>query len=340
MKPIRELLDGLKRGPTDVVGIDVASSGVKVVRARSTEGGITVVAADVLPRPAQPVNPEDIQALSLPMRLRGRHACLTFTAQGAIVKLLSFPGAFDERAEAKLTDSMGLDEPDRYRVGYKVIAEGHARGESRVLAVAWLDEEARRGSLLLPAGLPVPYSLEVSGLSTIAAFLNALPEKERNGAIGVVDFGDTATTYAIFNRGALALVRRFNFGTNALLEKVQMSLGVDRETAQGIVTDGSFDISQPLAEVLEPLIKQLMVSRDFVERRENCRISRVYASGGLAKSRDAAEEIRAAMDVELQSWNPFEGLTLAKDAIPAGLAGQEWRLAAALGACLGTFEES
>ena len=46
------------------------------------------------------------------------------------------------------------------------------------------------------------------------------------------------------------------------------------------------------------------------------------------------------MDVELDSWNPLERMTLAKDAIPPELVGQEWRLAAAVGACLGVLEEA
>lgn len=341
MKSFKEALAHLKHGPTDVVGVDVASSGIKAVRMRIHGDTVTVVAADVLPRVANgaPAG-ENTPALEIPGKLKARYAAMTFSAQGAIIKLLSFPGAFDERAEAKVTESMGLDDPSRYRVGYKIISEGHGRAESRILAVAHLEEEASRIPLLLPAGLPAPRSLEVSGLATMAAFLNSLPEKDRNGPVGIIDFGDTTTTYALFNRGLLALVRRFNFGTNGLLEKVQTSLGVDRETAQGIVTDGSFDISQSLTDILDPLIKQFMVSRDFVERRENCRIARLFTSGGLARSHDAVEEIRSSMDVELETWNPFDGLTVAKDAIPPELTGQEWRLAAAAGACLATFEES
>lgn len=338
MKPLNEILAGLSRRPTEVVGVDVASSGIKAVRMRVHGEEKTVVAAAVLPALPVPAADAPPAALELPAKLRARHAAITFSAPAAIVKLLTFPGVFDERAEAKVTDNMGLDDPQRYRIGYKVISEGSARGESRLLAVAWTESEAQRAPLILPTGVPAPYSLEVSGLATMTAFLHALPEKDRHSATGVIDFGDTVTTYALFNRGALALVRRFAFGTIALLEKVQSSLGVDRETAQGIVTDGSFDISQSLNDILEPLIKQFMVSRDFVERRENCRLTRMFVSGGLSRSRDAVEDIRSSMDVELEPWSPFQGLTVAKDALPEELVGQEWRLAAATGACLGVLE--
>ncbi len=341
MKPLKEILASFNRTPTDVVGIDVGTSAIKLVRMRQTGGTFNVVGAGLLPVPAPlAADQESLTPLEIPSKLKARYAALCFSAPSAVVKLLTFPGAFDERAEAKVADNMGLDEPDRYRIGYKLIQEGHARGESRVLTVAWAEGEAGRGTELIPAGLPVPGSLEVAGLATITAFLNASPEKDRMAATGLIDFGDAVTTYALFNRGSLALLRRFAFGTNALYEKVQSTLGVDRETARGIITDGSFDISQPLGEILDPLIKQFMVSRDFVERRENCRLGRLFISGGLSKSRDALEDIRASMDVELATWNPFDGLSVAKDAMPEDLVGQEWRLAAATGACLGVLQPS
>ena len=340
MKSLKDMLAGFNRGPTDLVGLDIGSSGTKAVRMRLTSGVPTVVAAGILPPVAAPTSEATYAPLTLPLRLRARYAAIAASAPGAVIKLLSFPGAFDERAESKLADSMGLDDPKGYRIGYKMLTEGHGRGESRVLAVAWQEAQACLAPQLLPTGIPAPYSLEVSGLATLTAFLHSLPEKERNSPTGLIDFGENTTTYALQNRGVLFLLRRFNFGSNMLLEKVQNSLGVDRETAQGIVSDGSFDISQSLNDVLDPLLKQFMVSRDFVERRENCRITKLYMAGSLARSRDAAEEIHAAMDVELETWNVLPGLTVARDAIPAELQGQEWRLAAAAGACLGAFEEA
>ena len=339
---LKEAFEKFRRGPSDLVGIDVGNSGVKAVRLRAHGGDVTVLDTAILPSPIRfDENGEPIvDALDIPARLKATYAAISFTGANAIIKLLTFPGEFDEQAEAKVVQNMGLDEPDNYRIGYKIVAEGHGRGESRILTVAWPEEQAVLGPMMLPAGAPAPYSLEISGLATIAAFLHTLDEKTKNGAIGVLDFGDTATTYALFNRGVLTLIRRFGFGTGALLEKVQSTLGVDRETAQGIVMDGSFDISQSITEVLEPLIKQLVVSRDFVERRENCRVSHLFVSGGLAKSPDAVEDLRASLELEIEFWNPFDRLTIGKDAIAEELQGQEWRFAAAIGACLAVFEES
>jgi len=341
----REALDRFKRGPADVVGIDVGSTSVKAVRMRRGDSGAAeVLAARVMPPVSLPDlqsgSPAEAPALDLDPEFRAKYACLTVSGREAVVKLLSFPGQFDEKAEQKVVDNMGLDKPDDYRISYKLISEGHGRSESRVLTVALREKQAAVLPLMLPAGPPAPYSLEISGLAAMAAFLRSAGAAHSNGAVGVVEFSARVTTFALFNRNVLALVRRFSFGTEALLEKVQNTLGVDRETAQGIVTDGSFDISQSVSDIMEPLIKQLIVSRDFVERRENCRIEGIYASGGLALSHDSLAEIKSSMEIDVTAWNPFENLNVADRALPKDLAGQEWRFAAAVGACLGTFEET
>mgnify|MGYP000400979632 CR=1 FL=1 len=345
MKALNGFLQRLKRGPVDAVGIDIGTTAVKVVRLLRKERAYSLVAADLLPPLASaadaPAAADNAGAtLSLPPKLRGRYACLTATAESAIVKLLTFPGHFGEEAEAKMAESLGIENPDAYRIGYKLITEGHGRAESKILAVALPDEQAQRLPRLLPSGLPAPFSVEVSGVAALTAFLHACGPRHENEAVGVIEFGAAITTFALFNKGLPSLVRRFNFGTRAVLDKVREKLGVDLETAQGIMTDGAFDISQPVNEAMDPLIKQLIISRDFVERRENCHIGRLYVSGGIVLSPKSMEEIKSLMEMDVERWNPFENLTVATGAWPEKLAAQEWRFAAALGAALGTFEET
>lgn len=342
MKTVQQILDGLKKGPRDIVGVDVGSTGVRAVRMRASGDTTAIVAAALLPPPEMRQASDgsmEVSALQLPARLRTKHAAIALTGQNAVIKLLSFPGHFEAHGENKVIENLGLDDPDKYRISYKLLTEGHGRSESRVLAVAWGETEARLGAQLFPSGQPAPYSLEISGLASTAAFLSR-PGEHLTSAVGLLDIGSSTSTYSLFNRGMLTLVRRFGFGSASLVGRVKESLGVDEETALGIISDGSFDISQSVTEVMEPFIKQLIVSRDFVERRENCHVTHMYVSGGISKSHDAMGEIKNAMEVEVVEWSPLDGLTVMKDAIPPELAGREWQLSAAIGACIGTFEET
>jgi Tfp pilus assembly PilM family ATPase len=309
---------------------------------RKNNEEISVLAAGLLPpleipTPNESGEPVQVDPIDLPANLKGRYASVAMSGDAAIVKLLSFPGTFDAEAEAKVVDNMGLDDPDQYRIGYKLVS-APSRAESKVLAVAMPESEASMISMLLPVGLPAPYSLELSGLASVTTFLHGPGQKHTGEAVGVIDFGADTTVFVLLNKNVVALIRRFNMGTNAILEKVQKSLGIDKETAQGIIADGAFDISQAVGEVMEPLVKQLVVSRDFVERRENCHVGQIYVSGGLIVSRDSLDEMTSAMAVEISFWNPFDGLTVAPDAVPDNLSGREWLFSAAIGAGLATFE--
>lgn len=343
MISLSELIKRFKRRPTDFVGIDIGSMGISAVRMRKNNDEVSVLAADVLPPPEMPDKsseaPQEIPPLVLPPRLKGRYACLAVAGEKTVIKFMSFPGHFDEAAEEKVVQNMGLEDPNEYRIGYRLISEGHGKSESRVLGVAVPEIEARTAVMLLPIGLPAPFSLEVSGLATMTCFMHGPGSQHEHDSVGVIDFGARVSTFVLFNKGIPALTRRFDVGTNALLDRVQDTLGVDRETAEGIVSDGAFDVSQSVAEVMEPLVKQLAVSRDFVERRENCRVVKMYVSGGLVASRNSLDELASSLGIEVNLWNPFEGLTIMPGALPENLVGKEWRFSAAIGACLATFEE-
>lgn len=335
------LLRSLKRKISDLAGIDVGDSGVKVVRMQKSRDVVTLLAADILPPIAR--SPEETGApfaAALPPRLRGRYACLTVPGQDSIVKLLSFPGPFEPKMEGKLFENLGLKNPNAYRVGYKIAGDRGPRAESRVLAVAVPETELQAATGLLPTGVPAPYSLEVAGLATLTAFAHGPGQRHLSEAVGVIEFGASTSSFALFNRGTLAMVRRFGFGTNRLIDRLTESLGVDRDTAIGIVANNSFDIANTVNEVIETPVRQLVVSRDFVERRENCQVASLYVSGGLVLSHDAVDRIGATLGIEVHTWSPFENVKVADGAVPARLVGQDWRLASAIGACLGTFEET
>ena len=110
------------------------------------------------------------------------------------------------------------------------------------------------------------------------------------------------------------------------------------ETAANIVADGAFDISHVISETMAPLINQLIVCRDFVERHENCHVAKLYVMGSPVLTGPFVQEINSTMEAE--TWEPFGDLTMELNAFPEQLEGDVWEFAAAAGACLATLEES
>lgn len=336
MKAVTDLIKRFQRGYTDVVGVDVGSTAVKAVRVKMVNRTPTVVAADLLPPLPVPIASEaPVRPLVLPLDLQARYVALAYSDPAAIVKILTFPARSDKAVAAQVSELLGLGESTDQRVAYEALAE--SRNETRVLAVALPDVAGSRLCALFPSGTPAPCSVEIAGLAGMTAFERGAGQRHAEEAVALIDFGALVTTVSFYHKGVLVLMRKLDVGTAALLKKVQATLGVDAEVALGIMTEGSFDISSALHQTLESFLQQLIISRDFVERRENCHVTRLYTCGGIATHEGWAGELRTATGLEPERWNPFADVAVGSNALSAAVPGQESRFAAALGAACGVL---
>jgi Tfp pilus assembly PilM family ATPase len=330
MKSLSELKKGLNRNPTDCTGIDFGQTEASVVRLRISAGEITVVGAEIVA-----LNSGHVEISN---RLRSRCGAIATSGSEAVVKLLTFPGSIDSSFEKQLPKSLGIGDGDDFRVSYRIISEGQGRSESRVLAVALPKSEATPIMRQFASGSPAPDSLEVAPLAALTAFESGPVDASASKPIGLVDFGTHITTLSIFNKGALVLVRRFDFGSKMVIERLATTLHVDAKTASGILADSAFDISELLTELLTPIASHMIVSRDFVERRENCTGIKLHAIGEIALSRAAMQCIERIVKIKIPVWDPFTGLTIAPQALDENAELHRGRFAAAIGAAIATLE--
>lgn len=325
-----------RKGPSELLGLDLATTALKAVRMKKAADGITVMSAAVLPPVKLAGEGSGESTLNLAKNIIANYTVLSLTGESAVVRILGVPATAGDLTEAQVREQAGLNE--QFRVGFAPTAPHRGKGEVRILAVGVPEEEIQAVLKLVAVGAPAPYSIEVAGLSAITALLKGPGAQHAQEAVGVIEAGARVTFLALLNRGNLVLVRKFDFGAESIVAKVQQQLGVDRDTAQGIVSDGSFDISQPVHELMDPFLRQVSISKDFVERREDCRVVKVYVSGGASLSRYWMDEVKSAAGSDVERWNPFGNLRLAPDAYPASLAGQETRFTAAIGGCLGILD--
>lgn len=333
-----------KRPISDILAVDIATSGIKAVRLKKSKepnAPPILTAVALLPPVTSPEIQEQLKSgkpLSLPKELGARQVSLALSGKNAGVKVLNFVGKIEQMTEPQIRDMMGLDKTAEIRISYAMITEGYGRTESKVLTVSLPEVDAKSALQLFPIGLPAPYSVEISGLASMTSFLNGPAMKHMEDTVGVMDFGAEVTLFALFKRNALSLVRKFEFGSNAIISRIQKTMGVDEPTALQIFSSGSIDLSHIVGEVMDSFLKQLVISRDFVERRENCHVSNIYVTGSGIVSRDWVNTVHSALGMAIETWNPFDAVTIAPGAVPEELAGKESRFTAAMGTALATFE--
>jgi len=338
---------------SEVVAIDLATTGMKLVRAKRGKDGPVITAVDVLPpidlAPlVEETDEEEEQeavdcTLALSKAWTSYYAALSITAEDAAIRYVSLPSQIKdaEKLKSQLREHMGLD--GDYRISHVVIPALERRAEMRLLAAAVPVSEVEHLLSYVESGYPAALSLEVSSLAALSGFRALGPigeESEEEGAIAFIDSGARVSLMAVFNKGSLVLVRKFNVGGEALVKRLQQQMAVDREVASGILSDGSFDISQSVQGVMDSFLRQISISKEFIERREDCHIKTLYITGGMSLSEYWMEKIRGTVGVETLVWNPFDELEVVEGAYPEKLEGQEPRFAAAVGSIFGVFEES
>lgn len=325
----------------DITAVDLDAMGSPCVRLKQYGDKATVVSADVLaPVDFSAGAGEKHAAFALPRHLSAKQAAIAVSTRAAVIKLISHPGHVDAEFESRIRDYMGLDDGD-FRIGYTVVSQGHGRSETRVLTAA-IPENAARAAIKMFSGAPAPFSLEASGAAIVGAFATGRGKSFKEESVGMAECGADSSVMAFFNKGELSLLRKLDFGFCDVSARVEKDLGVDRATASQIISDGAFDISQSVHETVEQFVKQLVISRHFVERRENCRISRFFLFGAAAASKDWANEVKAAMGFDVEAWDPFSipEVEVAEGALSEAADKTRFRFAAAMGAGLGALGQS
>lgn len=207
-----------------------------------------------------------------------------------------------------------------------------------MLAAAIPEDDIRFMLNMFPAGPPAPASLEVSGLSFVSAFLHARGKECSDSTVCLLETGETISHFVFLNKGEVVLVGKMPFGARTLRTQLSSDLGVDDDLASSILNDRSINISSSLSKVLSPFIKQISISKDFIERHQGNKVSSIYVSGGLSLLPSCNAELGQMLNSEIKRWNPLENITCDPEILTPEMQEQATRFSAAIGAAIGGFE--
>jgi len=330
----------IKRGPSEIVAMDLGSSGLKVVRLRQGRDQFMVLGVDILPPVDLEQDRNKKERLKLPDVLVSNYAALSMTSVKSLVRMIVLTARADQKRNEAQEVREHFSLKDGYRMAHSVLVPARGKLGARVLAVAAPADEASAVVGLLPSGAPAPYSLEISGLSTLTAFENGPGQKFKDDTVCLIETGASCTYVSIMKQGIPVLVRKYEIGGEALIQHVAQRLGVEREMAMTIISDDAIDLSAMLHDTMGFVFRQFSISRDFVERREKCRIREVLLTGGMSISPFWRDAVSQAMSLDAKTWDPFDNMQFAPGALPDVLIGQKSRFASAVGAGLGVLLQS
>lgn len=324
-----------QRRHNDLIGIDFGTSATKIVRLKKSADEVSLTGIDLLPAVDFSSSSSRID---LPRNLTTHYGCLTYSRPESVVRLINTPlPAGDETlTDAKLRELLSVGED--FRVSARLVKRGKGRQDSSLLAAAMPQDDVGFMLNMFPAGPPAPASLEVSALSFMSAFMHARGKECANDAVCLIESGERSSTYAFLNQGNVVLMGKMDFGSLTLRNRLAEDLGVDEELASSILNDRSINISTSLNTVLDPFLKQISISKDFIERHQGCKVSKLYVSGGLSLLPSWAAEVGQMLQINATTWNPLENISYEPELLSPEIKFEATRYSAAIGAALGGFE--
>ncbi|MDZ8119388.1 pilus assembly protein PilM [Pontiella agarivorans] len=321
---------------SDLIGVDFSTTATKVVRLKKGQEGLTLIGMDLLP--AVKIAGLESSRLPLPRNLTTNYSCLSYTGDRAVVRMFSAHINEDQDRPDDQKIRAQLNVADDFRVSVQLIKRGRGRQDSTFLAAAIPEADAEQMLGIFSSGPPAPASLEIAGLSFINAFLHAKGKECEEATVCLLETGETISYFAFLTNGAITLVGKLPFGAKQLREQVAEDLGLEEELAASILDDASINISSSVAAAIGPQMKQLSISKDFIERHQGSRISRVYLSGGLSLLGSWGAEVGRLLHAKVEVWNPLENIQFDPNLIDSTVVQQSTRFAAAIGAAIGGIE--
>jgi len=149
-------------------------------------------------------------------------------------------------------------------------------------------------------------TLQLAPVCVFNAFEFAQPEIFNEHAFFLVDIGHTSSTMIIGVKRELFLVRSIDFGGKGLFEALVALSGEERDPVLAALEQGDELMVENARLALTVLCREVGSSIGFFEGRREETITRVFVSGGPAKSQAILQVMSEEIHMPCAAWNPLE----------------------------------
>lgn len=145
--------------------------------------------------------------------------------------------------------------------------------------------------------------LQLAPICAFNAFEFAYEDVFNNQAFFLVDIGHTNSTVLVGLKRELVLVRNIDFGGKALIEALTALSGEGREAVLQALDQEDEVMVEYSRVALNALVREIQNSIGFLEHRHEETISKVFVSGGPAKSPTLLKVLSEELGLPCESWS-------------------------------------
>jgi type IV pilus assembly protein PilM len=319
-----------------LIGIDIGSHAVKLVRFSLIGGSYHLLNLAMLPIPPDTVVDGVISEIPTMQgilrqlmgleRISDKDVVLALSGHSVIVKKVQMVRMSDEElanaipyeAEQHIpfdvydvnTDFQILDPPD---------VSLSKSSQMEVLLAAAKKGRVDELSLVAHGANLNPVVIDVDMLALVNGFELNYPEDIHGHVICIVHLGATMMTVLILEDGLNIFQRDITTGGNQYTAALQNALGLSREDAEAVKFGGrpwnqaQTDVLTVLRRVTEEVVREIQRSFEFYLASVGDEpVERVYLSGGSSRIKGLSQVLTSRLKVPVELLNPFRQIAIPK----------------------------
>ncbi|MBI2895207.1 MAG: type IV pilus assembly protein PilM [Deltaproteobacteria bacterium] len=318
---------------TNLVGVDIGSSSIKVAQARETkvkgEKWLKLERFGFENLPPQSIVDGNVmnasavvEALAKVFRdakIADKNVALSVSGHSVIIKKIAVPimtaDELEEQIHWEAEQHIPFDIND-VEIDHEILRRRPEQGQMDILLVAAKKDEindyaqiAREAKLR-----PLVVDIDAFAIQNIFEFGYGLSPTE---TVVLLNVGASLTTLNIVSGGVSAFTRDIANGGNAITDEIRKQLGVSPEEAEAYKCGGGErsvvpkEVSEIIQGVAEGLAGEIQRSIDFyLATSAEGEISRIYLAGGTAKIGALGTAIERRARVPVEALDPFRKVQL------------------------------
>lgn len=315
----------------DIVGIDVGSSAVKLVRLRESRGNFHLINIGIMPLAPETIVDntimdstaivEAIQNLMTGMKVKVKRAATSVSGHSVIIRKIMLPIMTEAELEASIQWEAEQYIPfdiSEVNIDFQIIGpDSKDPSQMNVMLVAakkdFVDDFV---TVFAESALePVVMDIDCFAVENMFDYNYGFVDDE---VVALIDLGASATSVNVLKGEVSVFTRDIQAGGNLLSEELQKRLGVSSEDAERAklgdreIADVDADsIDEVLTDAIENLVQEVQRSLDFFTATSSeDRVTKVYLTGGVSSSEQIRETLEDRLGIAVERVNPFRNLTV------------------------------
>jgi type IV pilus assembly protein PilM len=148
-------------------------------------------------------------------------------------------------------------------------------------------------------------------IGPVNAFELAEAEAFAKEVVALVELGFKSSTITVLDCGEIMLSRVVAIGGDRITHGLAESLSISYPEAENIKLGMPAEVAQNLEPLIHPLGRELRASIDYFENHHDKTVSKVFLSGGSARSEVIFQALQAELLVPCELWSPTKTMQLA-----------------------------